>query len=92
MRPLRDEKSSSLRVTFLGVSTLLFSEAVDPKRIIPIHWDDFSRPLDQLLVPLPCPLDDFDATMAFLRERAGPKNIDVKVLQAWDKIDPFADF
>jgi|SRR6185369_4436690 len=66
-------------------------EPVSPKRIIPIHWDDFSRPLDEPLVPLPHPLDDFDAAMAFVRERAAAKNIDVKVLQAWDEIDPFAD-
>jgi len=66
-------------------------EAVRPKRIIPIHWDDFSRPLDEPLVPLPRPLDDFDAAMSFVRERARANNIDVKVLQAWDVIDPFAD-
>ena len=92
-------------VVFLGIGTLgklpqshreeywrEVVEAVGPKRLIPIHWDDFSRPLDQPLVPLPCPLDDFDAAMTFLRERAGPKNMGVKVLKAWDKIDPFADF
>jgi hypothetical protein len=39
---------------------------------------------------MPPPLDDFDAAMAFLRERASAQNIDVKVLQAWDVIDPFA--
>jgi L-ascorbate metabolism protein UlaG (beta-lactamase superfamily) len=67
-------------------------EAVSPKRSIPIHWADFARPLDQPLVPLPRPLDDFDAAMAFLGERVGPKNIGIKVFQARDKIDPFADF
>lgn len=95
----------SAEVVFLGIGTLgklpqsyreeywhEVVEAVGPKLIIPIHWDDFSRPLDQPLVPMPRLLDDFDATMAFLRERAGPKNIGVKVLQAWDEIDPFADF
>jgi L-ascorbate metabolism protein UlaG (beta-lactamase superfamily) len=94
----------SAGVIFLGIGTLgklsqshrdeywhEVVEAVNPKRIIPIHWDDFSRPLDQPLVPMPRPLDDFDAAMAFLRERASAKNIEVKVLQAWDVIDPFAD-
>ena len=93
----------SAEVIFLGIGTLgklpqshrdeywhEVVEAVGPKRIIPIHWDDFSRPLNQPLVPLPRPLDDFDAAMAFLSERAGPKNIDVKLLQAWDTIGPFA--
>lgn len=95
----------SAEIVFLGIGTLgrlpqshreeywhEVVEAVGPKRIIPIHWDDFSRPLDQPLVPLPCPLDDFDASMAFIRERAGQKKIGVKVLQAWDTLDPFADF
>ena len=90
-------------VVFLGIGTLgklprqhredywrEVVEAVAPKRIIPIHWDDFSRPLDEQLVPLPRWLDDFDGSMAFLRERAGAKNIDIKLMQAWDKIDPFA--
>jgi L-ascorbate metabolism protein UlaG (beta-lactamase superfamily) len=93
----------SADVIFLGIGTLgrlpqshideywhEVVEAVSPKRIIPIHWDDFSLPLDQPLVPMPPPLDDFDAAMAFLRERASAQNIDVKVLQAWDVIDPFA--
>lgn len=91
-------------VIFLGIGTLgklpqshcdeywhEVVEAVNPKRIIPIHWDDFSRPLDEPLVPLPSPLDDFEAAMAFLRERASEKKIDVKLLQAWDVIDPFAN-
>jgi L-ascorbate metabolism protein UlaG (beta-lactamase superfamily) len=94
----------SAEVVFLGIGTLgqlpqshrdeywhEVVEAVSPKRIIPIHWDDFSRPLDDPLVPLPPPLDDFDAAMEFLRERARETNIDVKVLQAWEVIDPFAD-
>jgi len=87
-------------VVFLGIGTLgklpqshideywhEVVDAVSPKRIIPIHWDDFSRPLDQPLVPMPAPFDDFDAAMAFLGERASAKNIDVKLLQAWDVID-----
>jgi L-ascorbate metabolism protein UlaG (beta-lactamase superfamily) len=90
-------------VVFLGVGTLgrqpqghrddywrEVVEAVNPKRIVPIHWDDFSRPLDQPLVPLPPWLDDFGDTLAFLRERAAPKNIEIRLLQAWDTIDPFA--
>ena len=94
----------SAEVVFLGIGTLgklpqshrdeywhEVVEAVGAKRIIPIHWDDFSRPLDEPLVPLPHPLDDFDAAMAFLRERADGMNIDIKVLQAWEVIDPFAD-
>lgn len=69
-------------------------EAVKPKRIIPIHWDDFWLPLDQNhpLVPMPRLIDDFDKSMEFLRQRAGRSTppIDVRILPAWVKIDPWA--
>ena len=36
---------------------------VRAKRVIPIHWDDFGRPLDQPLVAFPYLIDDVAATM-----------------------------
>ena len=66
-------------------------EAVQPRRIIPIHWDDFSVPLDQPLVPMPRTIDDFDKSMAFLLKQAEGTKIDLKILPAWIKINPFAD-
>jgi len=65
-------------------------EAVQPKRIIPIHWDDFWLPLDQPLVPMPRLIDNFDTSMEFLIRRAREKSIDVRILPAWVKIDPWA--
>lgn len=65
-------------------------EAVQPRRIIPIHWDDFSLPLDQALVPMPRSIDDFDKSMEFLLRHVREMNIDVKILPAWIKADPFA--
>jgi L-ascorbate metabolism protein UlaG (beta-lactamase superfamily) len=67
-------------------------EAVNPKRIIPIHWDDFWLPLDQdhALVPMPRLIDDFDMTMKFLRSRARDNGIDLKILPAFVKVDPWA--
>ena len=44
-------------------------EAVSPRRIIPIHWDNFWRPLDRRPVPMGFPLDDFHTTMEFLQGR-----------------------
>jgi L-ascorbate metabolism protein UlaG (beta-lactamase superfamily) len=64
-------------VVFLGIAAApalgdYFDEAVDPlgaKRIIPTHWDDFTRPLDQPLLPLPfgVDLEGFFADAARLR-------------------------
>jgi L-ascorbate metabolism protein UlaG (beta-lactamase superfamily) len=41
-----------------------------PALVIPIHWDDFTRPGSEPLVPMPRVLDDFEATMTFLEARA----------------------
>jgi L-ascorbate metabolism protein UlaG (beta-lactamase superfamily) len=91
-------------VIFLGIGTLgklaqgyqqdywrEVVEAVQPRRIIPIHWDDFSLPLDQPLVPMPRPINDFDKSMAFLLKQAAETKIDLKILTAWTKTNPFAD-
>lgn len=62
---------------------------VRPRRIIPIHWDDFWLPLDQPLVPFPRLADNFEKSMEFLNRRGQQENIDVKILPAWLKVDPF---
>jgi L-ascorbate metabolism protein UlaG (beta-lactamase superfamily) len=48
-------------------------EAVGPRCVIAIHWDDFTRPLDAPLRPMPALLDDFDRSMQFLARRVGPR-------------------
>ena len=62
--------------------------AVSPRRVIPIHWDDFWLPLDQPLVPFPRIADNFEKSMAFLNRRGQEDNIEVKLLPAWLKVDP----
>ncbi|AXQ31552.1 MBL fold metallo-hydrolase [Solimonas sp. K1W22B-7] len=64
-------------LVFLGVALVddlpaYLRETVDlvgARRVIPVHWDDFSRPLDQPLVPFPLivRLDRFFADMAAQR-------------------------
>lgn len=64
--------------------------AVGARRVIPIHWDDFSRPLSRPLVP-PSPLsDNVQQSLAFLLARGKKAKVDVKILTALEKIDPFA--
>jgi L-ascorbate metabolism protein UlaG (beta-lactamase superfamily) len=65
-------------------------KALGARRVVPIHWDDFTRPLDQPLVPIPFPFDDFDRSMAFVVERGRHDGVDVKFAPAWTRIDPFA--
>lgn len=89
-------------VVFLGTGQLgkrpasymedYWREVVDEpgaRRVIPIHWDDFTRPLDQPLVPLPNLLDDFAASMKFLNERGRTSGIDIKLPEVFVAFDPF---
>jgi L-ascorbate metabolism protein UlaG (beta-lactamase superfamily) len=63
--------------------------AVGARRVIPIHWDDFSRPLDDSLVPLSRFLDDVAGSFDFLIGQAKTDDVDFKLIGAWTKIDPF---
>jgi len=63
--------------------------AIGARRVLPIHWDDFSKPLSRKLVPLPYLVDNFAATLCFLDSRAAETRIDVRIPQAWVAVDPF---
>lgn len=90
-------------VVYLGIPTLgkqteefrdqLWREVVEAtgaRRVIPVHWDDFWRPLDQPLVPMRRFADDFDVTMRFLLDRCRRAGIDLVLPVAWRTTDPLA--
>lgn len=52
--------------------------------VLPIHWDDFGRGLEEPLVPMPYALDDFDASMARLQQLAARDGVTVRLLPAFD--------
>jgi len=60
------------------------------KRVIPIHWDDFTLPLDQPLVPGRLLLDDMGASMEFLQRRAAAEGVELRLALPWQQVDPFA--
>lgn len=60
-------------------------EAVGARRVAPIHWDDFTLPLDRELVPSPLLLDDVPATMKWLAERASTTGVEFVMLPVLDK-------
>jgi L-ascorbate metabolism protein UlaG (beta-lactamase superfamily) len=64
--------------------------AVGARRVIAIHWDDFTRPLEEPLLPLSRFLDDVGSSFDFLIARAAAEKIDFKLVSAWTRIDPFA--
>ena len=74
-------------VVFLGIALLPdldaylheIVDAVGAKKVIPTHWDDFTRPLDQPLLPFPVivHLDRFFADMARLRPDLQVRTLEV---------------
>lgn len=65
-------------------------EAVGARRVVPVHWDDFTIGLDHPLVPLPYTLDNLDASMDFVLARAKQEGLDVDWPPFALPMDPFA--
>jgi len=89
-------------VAFLGIGTLgkqtdqyreeYWNETVKAtgaKRVIPVHWDDFTRQNNAPFFPMPRPFDDFEKSMAFLLNQGEKEHVEVKFLYPWIEIDPF---
>lgn len=60
--------------------------ATGARLVIPIHWDDFSRSLDQPLTPFPYAIDRFDRTMKQLETLAGDQ-VELRLPRAFDAMD-----
>lgn len=71
-------------------------KATGAKRILPIHWDDFTLPAGTPPSPMPYILGDFDKTMTFLQERGKADSVDVRMpldgepMDVWDGL-PVSD-
>ncbi len=61
--------------------------SVRAKRVIPIHWDDFFISSEGPMQPMPAPLDRFDVSMAFLRERGTRENVEISLPAQWLAMD-----
>ncbi len=66
-------------------------ETVGARRVIPIHYDDFTRPLDRPLLPLPAFFDDVETSMRLLLERteASP-DLELSLLPVGEPVVMFA--
>lgn len=64
-------------------------QAVGATRVVPIHWDDFTRPLDEPLVALPYLFDDLGESMRYVTARAAREAVDLRWPVLWAKTDPF---
>lgn len=64
--------------------------AVGARRAIPIHWDDFFRPLSKPLRALPFAADDLNVSMRVLDELAARDGIDLQMPTVFRREDPWA--
>ena len=64
---------------------------VGARRVYPTHWDDFTRPLSQPLVPLPYIGDDFGVTLDFLTHKHDADGTEILIPQPFLPLDPFED-
>lgn len=61
--------------------------ATGAKLVIPIQWDDFMRPLDEPLQPMPYPLNDFDAGMRLLLKLAEADGLTVRFIPLFEAFE-----
>lgn len=96
-------RGRAAEVVFLGVGTLgkksddyaqrywaEVVQAVDARRVVPIHWDDFWLPLSEPLRPMPYLFDDFAHTMSDLQRRALAEGRELRLPPTRAPFDPFA--
>jgi L-ascorbate metabolism protein UlaG (beta-lactamase superfamily) len=58
--------------------------------VVPIHWDDFTRPLDRPLRAMPYLMDDIRPALEFLIGQCERDGIAFAMPTSWRQIDPFA--
>lgn len=59
------------------------------RRVVPVHWDNFTVPLTRPLRPLPAFADRFDVTMEFLTRRAAADGVTLALPVLGQPTDPF---
>ncbi|MFC7614008.1 hypothetical protein ACFQV2_11035 [Actinokineospora soli] len=65
-------------------------EATGPDLVVPVHWDNFGRPLDRKPRPLPFFLDKFRRSEEFLERKTAAAGIRWRFQQPFETIAPFA--
>lgn len=62
-------------------------QASGARLVIPIHWDDFTRPLDQPLVPMLRGSDNFERAMRIVRSFADRDHVTVRMPGTFSPVD-----
>lgn len=73
--------------TFIDTYWREVVQATQAKLVIPIHWDNFSKPLAQPLKRSPWPIDDIKTAMRALTRLAEASNATLRMPDAFETID-----
>lgn len=65
-------------------------EATGARRVVPIHWDNFTRDLTRPVRSLPRRFDDFDTSMRYLERRCEEAGLTLALPQVWQRTNPFS--
>ena len=61
-------------------------KTLEAKRVIPIHWDDFTYTLSKPIRALPAVFDDFDKSMEFLIDKSREDQFELILMDFFDKL------
>jgi L-ascorbate metabolism protein UlaG (beta-lactamase superfamily) len=83
----------------LGTKDFAYHEAywdavvapVAPRCVIPIHWDDFTLPLDAPLEAAPRLIDDVEGSLAFVETKTRAVNMGLGLLPEWKPVRLLGD-
>lgn len=65
-------------------------EEINAKKIIPVHWDDITLPINQPLKPLSRMTTDFDKAMNILKDYTSHKNMSLEMIGGFEEITLFS--
>lgn len=63
--------------------------ATGARRIVPIHWDNFTRALHRPIRPLPAPFDDVPASLEWLERRAAADGVTLALPLLGERVNPW---
>lgn len=63
--------------------------ATGARRIVPVHWDNFTRPLSRPLRPVPRPADEIDTALSWLQARSEREGIEFELPRAGVPVNPW---
>lgn len=64
-------------------------QASGARRVIPIHWDDFWRPLTEPLQVMPMLVDDVPTALADLQRRSAAAGVELRMPPTFEPFDPW---